>query len=153
VSARSDRRVMVATTSFAIDGELGEQLVGKHPAVVQTGVSSGAIKQGTHLWSDDRIVQAYPSLFVDASIVPTAGQSAHDAAAPDDRPSRGGAPSGTGLTWDDVVAKTAELWQTGDQPTAEAVAGELGCTDRYVRTLTKPHGGWSAVLDAVRAMR
>ena len=66
----------------------------------------------------------------------------------------GGAPRGTGLTWEAIVDSATALWPPdGPEPTAEAVSESLGVSDRYVRTKTSPHGGWPSVLEAMRASR
>jgi hypothetical protein len=64
----SGRAVVIAHTSFAFDTT---GLPGPHPAIVQTGVGSGVIRQGTRLYADDPIVARHPSMFVDAGVVPS----------------------------------------------------------------------------------
>jgi hypothetical protein len=109
------RKVMIATTSFSAGGL--DALAGKHPAVVFPGV----VQQGTRLWSDDPIVLASPTFFVDADILPGATHPDSVQDARDDPPA-----VARGLT-DSAIrrAAAAEREATDGAPTREAVAGRL----------------------------
>ena len=59
----------------------------------------------------------------------------------------GGAPTGTGVTWEGLVETTCDLWDwpDGPEPKELAVAEELGVSDRWIRRKASPWGGWDAV--------
>ena len=58
-----------------------------------------------------------------------------------------GQPPSLGRTADQVIdAIAARREPDGTMPTQAAVAEALGCSDRYVRHLVGPVGGWKAAL-------
>jgi hypothetical protein len=57
------RSRVVARTDFA--SARSQELSGTHPAV-----DAGVVHRGTELWSDDPLVVASPTMFVDADVIP-----------------------------------------------------------------------------------
>lgn len=90
------RREVIARDSFTVTGT--ESV--RHPAVMQTDATAGVVRQGTRLWSDDAIVRAHPTFFVDADMLP--------GAADQPRPRSGGPPTGLGLDIDMIRAALRE---------------------------------------------
>lgn len=65
---------------------------------------------------------------------------------------KGGAPSGTGVQLEDVIAAVLELYEPGgDWPTEEAVAEHLLRSPRRIQDIARPAGGWVAVLAIAKA--
>lgn len=64
-------------------------------------------------------------------------------------PNRGGAPGGTGLTWESLLATTvAGREADGTWPTEAKVAYLLGLSEERIRQVARAHGGWRALLAA-----
>lgn len=126
----SGRPEVIAHTSFAIDTAF---LPGPHPSVIQTGVTTGAIRQGTRLYADDPIVVRHPSMFVPADMLP--GPAGAPMLTEPSRP-----PSSRGFTERQIreaVRTARRRWN--HTPTRADVAAVLGTTestlDRAVRDL------------------
>jgi hypothetical protein len=65
---------------------------------------------------------------------------------------RGGAPAGTGLTVERVVAAVIERREPdGTWPTQATVAESLGVTDRRIRAIASPVGGWHEILERAKS--
>jgi hypothetical protein len=136
----SARRIVIARTSFA-STEAG-RLAGTHPAVVQTGLGAGVIRQGTRLFSDDSIVLEHPELFVDTSTVPDT--SAPEAVSQTDH-FAGWPVEARGRTREEIWAKYDELERDADErPTRLAVAAALHTTEPTLKRAQKDLGiaGW-----------
>jgi hypothetical protein len=132
----SGRKVVIARTGFT--SAATNRLAGIHPEVVQTGIGAGAIRQGTRLWSDDEIVVANPTLFVDAAMVP--GETRTDA-----DPFGGWPADARGQTRERIWNAYNDLEKDlGERPTRERVAAKLNTTEPTLKRAQKDLGiaGW-----------